>query len=94
MHLSFPEDKTNYLDIAGSKSIINRLLILNSISKNRIKIRPGSACNDVIEMLDCLKALCLSYQLIVKKDKIIPDIICKYQQPEQHTITINEAGTV
>ncbi|MDD2650577.1 MAG: hypothetical protein PHF36_05500, partial [Candidatus Cloacimonetes bacterium] len=82
------------LDIAGSKSIINRLLILNTISKNRIKIRPGSACNDVFVMLDCLKALGLSYQLIVKKDKIIPDIICKYQQPEQHTITINEAGTV
>ncbi|HOE90874.1 MAG TPA: hypothetical protein PLV22_02760 [Candidatus Cloacimonadota bacterium] len=94
MHLNSPVDKAVFVEIAGSKSILNRLLIINSINKQKICLQPGSECEDVSTMLEALRALGLCYELCKHEIREIPEICCLFDKSTNDDIMINEAGTV
>jgi 3-phosphoshikimate 1-carboxyvinyltransferase len=92
---SSPEDNNHrFLNLPGSKSLINRLLILNSLQKKDLVINPGSACNDVIEMLNGLKPSGLEYRF--ENNDFASPIHITYQNKETPSIgniDILESGT-
>ncbi len=97
MLLNSPDDKALlFVETAGSKSLINRYLILNSIHRQNLSLYPGSECADVMEMLTCLEKLGLHYRLETCSD--IPVISCQYQNlknvSKEILIDVHEAGTV
>ncbi len=97
MLLSSQEDNQPLIiELPASKSILNRLLILNSINKKDLTIYPASLCNDVKEMLQALTYLGLEYQ--VETSGNFPEKLTthwKQVTSDQNTmIRVEEAGTV
>lgn len=95
MPLLFPEDKEYFLNLPASKSILNRILILNSITRNDLIISPASQCNDVIEMLKALMPLGINYHYKNPADHD-SDLVISWDNPitNHAKIIIEEAGTV
>ncbi len=99
MPLNSPDDNLVYfVEPAGSKSMINRLLILNSVNKEPITLCPGSDCQDVTEMLNCLELLGLKHKIERTAGNKTSSLSCMYAEhcKSEHPVEmeINEAGTV
>ncbi len=62
------------VSLSGSKSILQRIMLICSIQQTRIELSPGSLCEDVLEMAEALKTL--SIMAIVTPDKIIINSEC------------------
>lgn len=97
MPLNSQEDNPSiFINLPASKSIINRLLILNSINKKDLCIFPASLCNDVKEMLSALTYIGLEYTIHTSKS--FPVKLTTHWRDassiHQAIIIINEAGTV
>ncbi|MGK0367514.1 MAG: 3-phosphoshikimate 1-carboxyvinyltransferase [Thermoproteota archaeon] len=78
------------LEIPGSKSIINRLLILAALSKDDITIHNINECSDILSMISCLEKLGLE----CVRDK--SSLIIKNQFPNSGDfplLNIGDGGT-
>lgn len=69
------------VSLSGSKSIIQRIMLICSVHRTRIELTPGSVCDDVLEMAEALKTL--NIMVIVTPDKIIINSECMLAFEEQ-----------
>ena len=60
--------------IPPDKSISHRSIIFGSLTKNKIRIRNISVCEDVISTLNIFKQMGLKYEFVSKRDLMINSV--------------------
>ncbi|MBQ9183130.1 MAG: 3-phosphoshikimate 1-carboxyvinyltransferase [Neisseriaceae bacterium] len=91
MLLPISHTQPSEIDLPGSKSISNRVLLLAALSKNACYIKRLLKSDDTERMLDALSALGVSMQKMADDELIIHGTNGVFRQPE--TLFLGNAGT-